>query len=223
MVKNQKRTLAIPVIVLIAFSVISFAIPFRMNGLFWLSYLFGVLAIAVQIYVMNIAFRGTESVKSKFYGFPIAQIGIIYMAVQLILSLIFMALAAVAPIWIAVVLYVIVLAVAAIGFIGADTVRDEIERQEIKLENHTQTIRTLTARVSALAVSTGDPDIQKLAEEFRYSDPVSGPATKALEDRMYGIIAELESNNKGQTAILCREISGVLAERNRICRLGKKR
>ena len=39
--------------------------------------------------------------------------------------------------WIAVIFYVPALATAAIGFIGANAMRDEIERQDAKMETNT--------------------------------------------------------------------------------------
>ena len=231
MTKNQKRTVIVLAIVLIVFSVLAFALPFKMNGLFWLSYLFGVLAIAVQVYVLKIAFNGTDSVKSKFYGFPIAQIGIIYMAAQLVLSLIFMALAAVAPIWIAIILYVLALAAAAIGFIGADAMRDEIERQDVKLETDTSCITTLRSLVYPLAGRCADTDakavLTELADEFRYSDPVSGDALKTVETELETAVAVLQEVVSAGTAEQitneCGKVSKLLAERNRLCKLNKRK
>ena len=231
MTKNQKRTLVVLAIVLIVFSILGFALPFKKNGLFWLSWLFGVLAIAVQVYVLKIAFNGADSVKSNFYGFPIAKIGIIYMVVQLVLSLIFMTLAAVAPIWIAVVLYVLALAAAAIGFIGADAMRDEIGRQDVKLETDTSCITTLRSLVYPLAVRCNDADAKaaliELADEFRYSDPVSNDALKTIETELETAVAKLQeavsAGNAEQITGECRKVSELLTERNRLCKLNKKK
>lgn len=78
MTKNQKRYLAAIAIIFIAFSVIVFVAPLKMNGVFWISYVFSIIAMTIQIYVFKIAFGGGKSVRSKFYGFPIARIGITY-------------------------------------------------------------------------------------------------------------------------------------------------
>ena len=231
MTKNQIRAITVMAIVLIVFSVIAFALPFKMNSLFWLSYLFGILAIVVQVYVLKIAFHGTDSVKSKLYGFPIAQIGIIYMTVQLALSLIFIALAEVAPIWIAVILYVLALAAAAIGFIGADAMRDEIERQDVKMEKDTSCIITLRSLVYPLAGKCADADaidaLKELADEFRYSDPVSNATLKTIEVKLDTAVAKLqEIVSTGKTEEIkseCKKVSELLTERNRLCRLNKRK
>ena len=55
--KNDIRTLIVLGIVWVAYSVVVVALPFPMNAVFWLSYIFTTLAIAVQIYVLYSAFR----------------------------------------------------------------------------------------------------------------------------------------------------------------------
>lgn len=132
MKKNQIRGLTVILIILAVFSVISFLLPFKTTGMFWLSYIFGAASVLVQIYVLKTAFCGSNEVKSKFYGFPIARIGVVYMIAQLILSIIFMILADFAPWWIAVIAFVVLLAAALIGFISSDAMRDEIEQDRIK-------------------------------------------------------------------------------------------
>ena len=231
MTQNSKRTLAVLVLIFIVFSVLSFALPFKMNGLFWISYLFGVLSIAVQVYVLKIAFSGADSVKSKFYGFPIARVGIVYMAVQLVLSLVFMALAGITPIWPAVVLYVLALAIGAIGFIGSDVMREEVNRQDEKLKADTSRMTSLYSVASSLVGKSDDADVKKvlseLADEFRYSDPVSVEALTVVEAELGTALAKLQgsvsSGNREQIKNECKKVSAMLAERNRLCKMNKHR
>ena len=79
--KNEIRGYIVDAIVFIIFSVISFAPPFHKAGVFWLAYIFGVIAIVYQIYVFKISFSQGDDVKSKFYGFPIARVGVIYLGI----------------------------------------------------------------------------------------------------------------------------------------------
>ena len=96
MSKNKLRFTVALAAVLIAFSVIAFVVPFVKNGCFWLSYIFAVLAIAVQFYAMPKAMSGEA--RSKFYGFPILRISFAYLVIQLLLSFVFMALAKWVPV-----------------------------------------------------------------------------------------------------------------------------
>ncbi len=231
MTKNQKRYLAVVVIAFIAFSVIVFAAPLKMNRVFWISYVFSIIAMCIQIYIFKVAFGGKESVRSKFYGFPIVRIGIVYLLIQIILSFIFMVLAAVVPLWLVLVLYVAVLASAAIGLISTSAMRDEIERQDMKLQADTNCMQTLRSQIDSLLEQCEEKDavkaLEKLVDEFRYSDPVSSEALKDIENDLMALMSELQKAVIDNDAVgvmgLCKKTSAVLTERNRLCRLNKNK
>ena len=219
--KNRVRFYIILAIVLAIFSAIAFAAPFGHSVVFWLSYVFGVVSIAVQAYSWPKAFS-REGARSKVYGFPIARVTTIYMIVQLILSLIFMIAGAKVPVWIPVILYVVLLGLAAIGLIAVEVTRDEVERQETVKEVKTGTMKALQAKASAMAVSGNEPErkiaLDQMAEAFRYSDPVSSDATQKLEMKLEVMLDELQENGN---ADLVNRIESVLSERNQICKMSK--
>lgn len=95
--------------VLVVCNVTAFAVPFHKNPVFFLSWLFTLAAIVAQAYVARTAFYQGEGVKSKFYGWPIATIGVMYLAAQLVLGLVFMAMgfAVTVPVWLPLVLYTV--------------------------------------------------------------------------------------------------------------------
>ncbi len=231
MKKNQIRGLVVILIMLAVFSLIAFLPPFVKTAVFWLSYIFGVISILAQIYVLKTAFDGENIAKSRFYGFPIAKIGVVYAAAQLILSIVFMIVAAVLPAWIAVLAFVILLAAAAIGFIAADTVRDEINEQDKKLETNTSCMITLRSIVYPLSAQCDDENAKKsltdLADQFRYSDPVSSEAIKDIESELELLTAELQiavnEARNSEIVPLCKKVSNTLMERNRLCKLNKKK
>lgn len=221
MTKNRMRFYIVLAIVFVLFSVIAFAVPIEHGPCFWLSYVFAVIAIAVQIYAWPKAFAG-ESAKSKYYGFPLARVSTIYLIAQLVLSLIFLFIGNKVPIWIPAILYILLLGFAAIGFIAADTVRDEVERQETVRKVNTGTMRSLQAKATAIAGSCKDPETKKeldrLAESFRYSDPVSSEATEKLEMKLEVLLDELQESGNAE---LVKKIESTLAERNQICKSNK--
>ena len=96
-------------IVFIVFTVIAFAAPFEKTSVFWVSFVFGLLAICFQIPLWNKSLRG-ESLKNNFLGFPVLYIGIAYLIIQLIVSIIIMAVPEI-PLWIAIIVDVIILAI----------------------------------------------------------------------------------------------------------------
>ena len=227
--KNKIRAGIVLAIIFAVYNVLAFALPFVHNTVFWLSYIFSVVAIAAQVYIMYTAFMKEEGAKSKFYGFPIAKVGVIYLLIQLVLGFVMMAFAANIAAWIPVVLYVILLGAAAIGLIAVDVVRDEVERQDLQMKKDVFVMRDLQAKVSSIVdLSAGDvrADIAKLAEDMRYSDPVSNETLAGIEGALFAEVdalraAVVDGDNEAARR-LCRQASATLAERNRLCKLNKK-
>lgn len=226
MTKNRIRFYISLAAVLVAFCVIALVVPFVRTAVFWLSLGFGVLAIGVQLYSMPNAMNG--STLSKFYGFPILRISFIYLAAQLVLSLMFMALAKLVPVWVPTVLYLVLLCAALIGFVGADSVRDEVVRQDDRTKQQVSVMRAFQSQVANLSINCDESckaELDKLADEFRYSDPVSSDAITDAEDELRRCIDELQravaENQSEDISRLCRKTSLVLAERNRLCKLNK--
>ncbi|MEZ3426702.1 MAG: hypothetical protein K1W13_04790 [Lachnospiraceae bacterium] len=227
--KAKGRLVAIAAILLVVFSVIVFLLPFEKNGIFWISYVFGILAIALQLYMLKVSFGKEKSVKSRFYGFPIAQIGVIYLAVQMIMSILFMCIAAFVPMQIPIILYLILFAAAAIGFIAADTVRDEIEKQDMQLAKSISCMQELRSKAASLPALCDDIETEKiltdLSDRFKYSDPVSSSVVEEAEKEIAVIMTELQSavaeSDVDCIKSLCQKASMSLDERNRLCKLGK--
>lgn len=228
--EKEKKGLVVLALLFAVYTLIVLAVPFAKGGMFWLTYLFTAVAFGVQAYVFKLSFEKEAGAKSKFYGFPIARVGVLYLAVQLVLGLVFMALAAVAPVWLALVLYLALLAAAAVGVIATDSIRDEVERQDAQLKKDVATMRALRSKAAALPARCEDAEaksaLEKLAEEFRYSDPVSAPALTDLETDMAATMEELSAavtdGDNAAVLALCKKISATLAERNRLCKLNKK-
>lgn len=229
MTKNGLRGYITLAIVFAVYSVIAFVVPFSKSAPFWIAYVFGVIAIAYQIYVFKISFTKGEDVKSKFYGFPIAKIGVVYLIVQLALSLIEMCLAAIIPAWIVIIINIIPIAVAAIGCIAADAMRDEIVRQDVQLKKDVSSMRSLQSLSASLVGQCSDEslrmELQKLADEFKYSDPVSSDTTKEMENDLDVQMKELQralvDGDFESAKIFCGKLLGGLYERNRACALNK--
>lgn len=231
MTKNEKRVCIVLAIIFAVFVVVSLAVPFVKGGVFWLSFVFGIISIAVQLYVLKSAFGKDENPRSKFYGFPIAKIGFAYMVAQLLLSLIFMAIGFVCPMWIPVIVYVVLLGGASVGFVAADVTRDEIERQDVVLKADTECMQNLRSIVYPLAGQVSDvacvEELKKLAEEIKYSDPVSNNHIKEIEGELAALVGELQKavvdTDAEAIKLLCQKIKISLTERNRLCKLSKRK
>ena len=216
-------------VLLVLYILVAFLIPFAHTAVFWVSFVFTLIAFVVVAASIYIAFVKNPDAKSRFYGFPIAKIGVIYGAVQLIAGLIFMALAAWVPAWIAVLVYAIALGAAVIGLISAEAVVEEIRVQDVKLKKDVTLMRSLQSKLNQMAAQCDNPDataeVKRFAEEMRYSDPVSSEALADIERDLTAAVEELQSaivdGDSAATKQLCRKASGILVERNRLCKLNK--
>ena len=223
--KDTIRGLVVLGVLLVLYILIAFLIPFVHTATFWVSFVFTLIAFAVVAASIYIAFIKNPDAKSRFYGFPIAKIGVLYGAVQLLAGIVFMALAAIVPAWVAVLVYAIALGAAVIGLISAETVVEEIHLQDAKLKKDVTLMRSLQSKISQIAAQSEDAAIKALAEEFRYSDPVSSDAIADAETDLAAAVDELQTayvdGDSEAVAKLCRRASALLAERYRLCKLNK--
>lgn len=217
-------------VLLVIYNLLVFVVPFERNGIFWLSYGFTLDAFVIAAVSLVIAFRSDENIKSKFYGFPIAKVGVMYLLIQVILCFTFMSLSRIIPIYLGVIVYAIALGFAVIGLVVTDTVRDYIESQDIKLKAEISVMRSAQAEVNKMASICDDAEsavmIKAFAEELKYSDPVSSAATADIEKRLCEIIEELDrvlvADDKTTFRQLCKEATIMLNERNRLCKQYKR-
>lgn len=207
------------------YNLITFVIPFEHTAAFWISYGFTLAAFAVVCASIYIAFIKNPDAKSRFYGFPIARIGVLYGCAQLIVSLVIMALAQWTPWWIPVLVYAIGMGTAVIGLVAADAVVEEIQTQDVKLKKDVSLMRSLQSKVNQIAAQSENADVKALADEFRYSDPVSNDAIADAEADLAAAVDQLQAafvdGDNEAMAQLCRKASALLSERNRLCKLNK--
>lgn len=209
-------------LIFIVFTVISFVPPFTRTAVFWLSYLFGLLAIGIQVPIWNKMLKG-ESLKSRFLGFPILYIGVAYLIVQLVLSVIMMAVPGI-PIWIACIVDVVILAGTCLFIVSGNVAKSAIEKSEEKIQTKTGFIKQMKADVDVLLTKESDPQVKKelsaLANDIRYSDPMSGEETEEIEERIAMMIASLASGGDNKSGIIS-EIRELVKQRNIKCKAFK--
>lgn len=222
MKKNSSKGYLILGILFILVSVIAFAVPTSKTTAFWISYAFTALAFAAQLIIWKVALGCSESLKSKFLGFPVVHIGIVYLVVQIIAFIVFLSIPTL-PIWSAVVVCAVVAGVSAVCMIASDVGRSEIERVSVKVREKTFYIKQLQTEVELLAGAETDAatksKLAQLAEKIRYSDPMSDEQVADIEDRITAKIAELKSSTD-KTEII-NELNSLLDERNRKIKISK--
>lgn len=220
MKKNNSKGYLILGILFVLVSAIAFAVPLAKTAAFWISYGFAVIAFAAQLIIWKAALGRSESLKSKFLGFPVVHIGIVYLIVQVIALAVFLFIPTL-PIWSAVVACAVVAGVSAVCMIASDVGRSEIERVSAKVREKTFYIKQLQTEVELLAGAETDAatksELAQLAEKIRYSDPMSDEQLADIEDRITAKITELKSSTD-KTEII-NELNSLLDERNRKCKL----
>lgn len=222
MKKNKGMAYAVLAIAFVLFNVIAFAVPTAKTSTFWVAYVFAAVAFALQIAIWKFAFKGADTLKSKFLGIPLISVGITYLIIQIIAFAIFMAFP-IAPTWIAIIVCALMLGISAICLIGTETGREEINRVEEKVDKKVFYIKSLQVDIEMLASAEVDSDtkaaLTKLAEKIRFSDPMSNDALADLEAEITAKVKELKTA-ENKTAIIS-VLDSLLLERNRKCRMLK--
>lgn len=222
MKKNKNMAYAVLGIAFVLFNVITFAVPTAKTTTFWIAYVFTAVAFASQIAIWKFAFKGADTLKSKFLGIPLISVGITYLIVQIIAFVVFVALPLTAG-WIALVVCALILGISAICLIGTETGREEINRVEEKLEKKVFYIQALQVDVEMLASTETNADtkaaLTKLAEKMRFSDPMSSEVLADLEAEITAKVKELKTaENKAEIITV---LNSLITERNKKAKILK--
>lgn len=223
--KNWKRGAVCLGVLLALYILLAFLIPFVKTAVFWFSFVFTLIAFCVTGYALYTAFLKKPDARSRFYGFPIARIGVLYGGVQLAVGLLFMALGKWIPAWLAVLVYAAMLGAAVIGLVSADAVVETIHTQDQKLKKDVTFMRSLQSKANQMAAQCSLPEVQQFCENVRYSDPVSSEALAEIERDLSAAVDDLQAaivdGDKGVISQLARKADTLLSERNRLCKLNK--
>ena len=222
MKKNNLMSYLALGIVFALFNVIAFVIPTEKTATFWIAYTFSAVAFAVQILLWKIALGKKDTLKSKFLGIPVIHVGITYLIIQLIAFAVFMIFPTL-PVWLAVVVCAIILAISALCTIAGQAGANEINRVEEKIKVKRAFIQFLQTDIEMLYESETDVETKaalcKLAEKVRFSDPMSHEMLGELESRISAKVEEMKAETDKKAII--EEIELLLTERNKKCMILK--
>lgn len=220
MKKNNLMSYLALDIVFALFNVIAFVIPTDKTATFWTAYVFSVVAFAVQIPLWKIALGKKDTLKSKFLGIPVIHVGITYLIIQLIAFAVFMIFPTF-PVWLAVVVCSIILAVSALCIIAGQASANEINRVEEKIKVKRAFVQFLQTDIEMLAENETDAEtkaaLKKLAEKVRFSDPMSHEMLGELESRISAKVEEMKT--AADKKVLVGEVEALLVERNKKCKI----
>ena len=234
MTTNQKTafrlTAIIAAIMFVTYNAVLFAIcgfPHH-GGAFWLSYVFMMVAFATFAISGFIVKDRVVQPKDWLLGYPILKHCVIYLVVELIVSVLFIILDAVVncPWGIAFAVQLILLAVHLVFIISCFVAKEIIEGVGEKTEKKTSYVALLRVDVEMIAERQTDPDLKKefakLAEQVRFSDPMSSDLLGDLERNISALVDRAKVETDAAALMeLCREISLLLTERNKKCKVLK--
>lgn len=232
--KLTKNYFLIITIVAIVYNILVFVIPFgyKSNIVFYTAWGSGLLAILFQFCIAGFSFKGNKNLKSIFFGLPIIRIGLIYLIIQLSLSLLFFIVGAFVkiPFWIVLILIILVFAFALIGLITTNTYRNAVEEIDDSTKNNTAFIDNLKIEAEFLICKCIDQPIHSkiktLYDEIKYSDPISSDYLMNIEDEINIKIFEIKDLAiEGKFGDLDKKLDNLIwliKERNLKCRSDKK-
>lgn len=230
--KNLKQrtgiaTLIIYLIVFAIFNLFVFLLSKNRTPVFWLSYGFAVLAFIVQVSSMLMAFKKTD-VQSVFMGIPLASLSFYYFFAAVFTAVVFMIFAS-APMKIALLLQILIVAAYVVVAVLAITSRDIVEELNEDLTEQVAAVRTFRVDVDVLAAQVTDPGLKKalkkLSETVRFSDPISNDAVADIEQEIMSRMNELriciESGGIKDAEEICRQMEVLFLQRNRLLKAVK--
>ncbi|MBE6900896.1 MAG: hypothetical protein E7478_00320 [Ruminococcaceae bacterium] len=225
--KRDLKVITIVAIIAVAFTAILLIIPFEKSAISWIGYAFEMVALVMQLVFMKLAFKdGTIELKSKVYGYPIFRVGYIYLGIQTAVSVICLVVGAFLDDgegwWIVMVVEIIILSAAAIGLIGSVEARQMVEEAEVRVMVDTSFIDGLKIDMTSLkdmcAGKACGSTVEKLYETVRYSDPVSVPELKAVEESIRNAVMQLRTSamegNDDSVIQQCANITMLMNDRN---------
>lgn len=212
--KNKTPYIVIAILFAL-FNVIALVIPTDKTSVFWIGYVFTVIAFAVVGFVWYLTIGKKQDLKSKLLGSSVAYISAVYLAVQFVAFLVFMFVPS-APSWCAVLVCVLILGISAICMITTNAGTEMITATENKVAVKRQFIKDLQIKVEMLAEGEADGEIKQklteLAKKIRLSDPMSDASLSELEDELSAKVSAIENSSDKMSAI--HEAEMLLLKRN---------
>lgn len=233
MMKNNLKSMVIKAIsigfvCLAAYNAVLFALCGFENhgGAFWSSYTFMMLGfVSLTISALLLKFRQYQP-KDWLLGYPIFKHCTIYIALELAVSILFVALDYKQCPWaIAFAVQLILFSVHLVFVISCFLAKEKIEEVTTKVKESTSFFKFLKIDAETVAENSSDENVKaaflKLADEIHYSDYVSNPALENLEKQISDLINESNvcvSVNDNETALKnCKKAMILLSERNKKC------
>lgn len=219
--KNLVLTGAIYAILFLLYNLIVFVIFGVRTNVFWVSYVFMVIAFVIQMASLRLSFKNND-VETIFFGIPLVSLSVYYILAELFCSLVFMIFQGAglkAAITIQLLLLGAYLVVAIIALMSRDAVQEVSGHIKEKVTFH----KSILTDVEILKDRCEDPELKanlgKLVETVRYSDPMTNASVEDVEFRIMQKMSELrvycDHKEIDDARQACSELELLFIERNK--------
>ena len=217
----------------VAYNIVVFAIcGFEDHGgAFWTSYVFMIIAFLTTAANGYLLSQKSEMPKDWLLGYPIIRHSAIFIVIELIASSIFMYLDYENDLdWkIALAVQTLILAAHIAIIFSCFKAKEEIEQVQTNVKTKTARMKFLQVDIEMVAANTDNmllkQEFTKLAEQVRFSDPVSNDLLANIENQIAHTIEQAKTriayNDVEGALALCQKASQLLLERNKKCKILK--
>lgn len=193
---------------------LSFVLPFAKTAEYLMALLCTLAMFTLCAFAFVRAFRQKNTLESKLLGWPIFQVAVVALAVQVVVGFALMAVGPLTPVWAALLVEAAVFAVTGFSLTVKDAAREAVTQAETKMEDRTQGWKAIRARASALAAGSDNAQLRRLAEEIRYADPMP----TSVDGEIMEALSALEAD---PGAAHCSRLADLLAKRRAIAKQQK--
>ena len=183
--KLNKHAWAVWGITLLVVIVLMALIPFARTASWWIAAGCTVLMFGLCAYTFVLAFRKDNTLESKVLGWPIFKVGYTALIAQIVVGAILMGIASFCPVWVTAIVELILFAGTGLCFIVKDAAREVVRNGEASIADRTGDWKAIRNRANAIAISSGNPELKRLAEAIRFADPtptsMDGQISELLE------------------------------------------
>lgn len=226
--KNSMLLGLIYLVIFVVYNLLVFLIFKGFNAVFWISYVFMVLAYAIHI-VCILSIARNLSVRAVFFGIPLGAFSVYFVAAELFTSLVFMIFKNLASVKVAIVVQAVLLCVFIVIAAISIMTRDAVQNVDTRIKENVSFIKGINVDVEMLLQRSTDAEVKgalkKLSETIKYSDPMSNSVVTAQEQMIMQYIAELrvafDAGNMDAVKELCTKLELLFIERNKKLMISK--
>ena len=136
------------------------------------------IVVAVTFYI---CLHRRMTLQSKLLGWPIFKVAYYALGIQIAISLVSMSVAELCPRIVIVIVEIIVFALTAACLVIRDTMQHILVSSENEVKNDTTAWKNIRKKVYALATTCSNPELKKLAEDIRFTDPTMKDGDEEIE------------------------------------------